>query len=137
MSDQVHDVMSAAYSNDVQKLRALIESGASPNLVHPVGGNSLLQAACAGNALDAMRYLLESGAEPDQHITQISRVSGHTICKDATALMYVQSIEAAKLLIEFGADPHIVDGDGKSPKDWAKSRDLAELEEFFANFKNL
>jgi ankyrin repeat protein len=128
--------MRAAAENDVTTLQKFVEGGTSPDLIHPISGHSLLQIACETNSLCSIEFLLKQGANPNKKFTRVSRVSGTAMCKDATALMYVESVEAAKLLIEAGAEVTLKDSYGKSAIDWAKEDGLVPLVSYYETLQN-
>lgn len=121
----------AVYENDIKSLeRELV--GVSPDLQDEQRGHTLLQAACEEDSIDAIRFLLELGADPNYRFTMVSRVSGQIICRDSVALMHAQSVDAAKLLIRFGADVSVTDGDGLSAIDWANRDSNKGLVEYLS-----
>ncbi|MBU2984049.1 ankyrin repeat domain-containing protein [Saccharophagus degradans] len=126
----------AAYKNDSNGLIQASRFGLDLNKGHPRSGHTPLQAACEVNALEAIETLLDKiCVDPNARFTKISRVDGHLICDNSTALMEVRSLEAAKLLVSFGADVSLEDNNGWSAEDWAEDRDLVEVKEFLSNQK--
>lgn len=98
-----NELFDAAYKNEVEKIRVAIGEGADPNAQHPRSGTIPLQLACQANALDAIRVLLDLGAKPGLRFTRVSRVDGRVFANHVP-LMYVESDQAAKLLVDAGAD---------------------------------
>jgi ankyrin repeat protein len=126
-----NEAFKAAYENNVAELKKEVDKGISINCVHPSGKSSLLQAACESDAIQVLQYLLELGADPNQRISKISRIDGRVILNNGVALMYAQSVEAAELLIEYGANIEIKDGDGNSVIEWAKEFENQDLVQYY------
>jgi ankyrin repeat protein len=59
------DIFSAAGWNQVDRLRALIEGGADPNVRHATDGRTPLHWAARKDACDAAELLLRSGSSPN------------------------------------------------------------------------
>ena len=138
MSIDVHysKLMNAAGTGDIGELKKYIEEGVSPDFVHPVGGNTILQLACQLDKIDSIKLLLKCGADPNKKITQISRIDGHLICKDAVALMFVTSVSAAELLITHGGSHKVTDGEGNSVRDWFIKHRETELVNYYDSLEN-
>ena len=128
--------MNAAGTGDIGELKKYIEEGVSPDFVHPVGGNTILQLACQLDKIDSIKLLLKCGADPNKKITQISRIDGHLICKDAVALMFVTSVSAAELLITHGGSHKVTDGEGNSVRDWFIKHRETELVNYYDSLEN-
>jgi ankyrin repeat protein len=69
-SKTVHRTLSqvAAYHGCVETLQYLLAKGASPNIVSPADGATLLHCACEGaspNCQDVIQLLLDAGADKD------------------------------------------------------------------------
>lgn len=97
-----NELFDAAWDNDVTAIRRAIANGADPNKQHPRAGTLPLQLACQNDATDAIKELLDAGARADAVFTRVSRVD-ERLFADHVPLMYVQSVAAAKLLIDAGA----------------------------------
>lgn len=128
-------IFKAAYENDIDTLKQAFEVGFSIQTPHPRSGHTPLQAACETNATKAIKLLLELGADPNGRFTKVSRVDGHVICNNSVPLLEVRSVEAAKILLENGADIKLTDGNGLSASDWATKRKLGELS-LYLNSRN-
>ena len=126
-----NEAFKAAYENNVADLKKEIDKGISVNCIHPLGKYSLLQAACESDAIQVLQYLLELGADPNQRISKISRIDGRVILDNGVALMYAQSVEAAKLLVEHGANIEIKDGKGNRVIDWAEEFENKDLVKYY------
>jgi ankyrin repeat protein len=98
----------------VPGIRAAIAGGEDPNGQHARAGTIPLQLACQGNALDAIRELLSAGADPSRKFNRLSRVDGRFFGAH-TPLMYVDSKEAAALLLDAGANLDARDAIGRTP----------------------
>ncbi len=132
MNDDENLLFNAAYGDDCSAIEAGVKNGLDPDFTHPRSGHTPLQAACETDSLGAIDTLLKLEANPNKKFTKVSRVDGRVICKDSVALMHVLSVAAAKLLIEFGADPAEKDGDGLTAVDWALKDNNDELVQFLS-----
>jgi len=108
------DIFEAAWKNDPEGILAAVANGADVNAQHVRAGSVPLQLACSADATAAIKALLECGANPSRVFTWISRVDGREH-RDKTPLMYVESCEAAQLLLNAGASVNAADGRGWTP----------------------
>ena len=122
------DLFKSAWENDVAALRAALAAGADPNEPHPRAGTLPLQLACDGNAIEAINVLLEAGARADVVFSPVSRVNSGFF-SNRTLLMYTQSVEAARRLLDAGtgARLEVADGKGWTALVWAAHRGSLEL----------
>lgn len=90
----------AAGEDDPKKVRALLALGASVETAS--SGGTALHEAVQDDALDVMRILLEAGADPN---TQDTDLWG--------PLWYTRTMEAVQMLLNAGADVHLVDEMGR------------------------
>src|SRR5262245_59975626 len=105
------DLFECAYENDVDGLHRALAAGAVANDAPPRAGTLPLQLACQGNAIAAVKALLDSGATAAAVLTRAPRVDGR-IFANHSPLMYAESVEAAKLLLDAGADLEVADERG-------------------------
>jgi ankyrin repeat protein len=108
----IDSIFKAASKNDSDALRKAIEGGIDPNIPHPKAGTLLLQTASRANAIESMKVLLDGGADPSRTTTRKSRVDGR-VFENHVALMYAASADAARILIEAGAQV-----EAKDEKHW-------------------
>jgi len=94
-SDGSIPLLLAASGGDVQSVALLLEHGANPSRVSPVGYTPLLMAATHGN-LKAMILLLDAGADPNQ--------STHAVMTPLAAAAAFGQEQAVLLLLARGAD---------------------------------
>lgn len=99
----MNDLFEAAYNNDATAIKVLIANGADPNAQHPRAGTIALQLACQANALEAIEALLSGGANADAVFSRMSPVDGRSF-GNHTPLMYTESVAAARLLVDAGAE---------------------------------
>ena len=138
MSDElnVNLPFNAAYKDDSEELIRAFRLGVDFSKCHPRSGHTPLQAACEVNALGAIKTLLEKiGVDPNARFTKVSRVDGHVICGNCTALMEVRSVEAASILLSFGADSSLLDENGLSASDYAEERGLLDVKDLLSRTK--
>lgn len=124
------DIYKAAFENDVRSLAESLARGADLNRPHARAGTLPLQLACQGNALDSIRFLLANGADSRLRFTRISRVDGR-VFRNHTPLLYAKSVEAARLLLDAGADIDAEDECGNSSLVWAILEGNVELVRFY------
>ena len=100
----------AIKKGDFSKAESLIKDGAEINLKDNAGWTPLHEAAANfnGKILDILKLLLENGASVNAKAN-----NGSTPLHDA--VMFLPD-ECVKFLLEKGADPDIVNDDGKTPR---------------------
>ena len=129
-------VAASSWREDAEKVRVLLEYNADVNAADDKGTTPLLAASHAGN-MEAVIVLAESGAE-----VNVTDPSDESSRFRMTPLMYVAKrsgilivmdeetgAEAAKVLLEHGADPNLRNADGLTARMLAvkiKNRDVAE-----------
>lgn len=111
-------LMAAAFNGQVESMKVLIDAGADVNLRVNQGVTPLM-AAC-GPYPAAVRLLLENGAE----------VNATDEIESFTALMYA-AVEGLSpivdILLEYGADPAMVDVDNDTAGNFARQRGFIAL----------
>jgi serine/threonine protein kinase/ankyrin repeat protein len=101
-------MMQRATEGDLYSVRASNVSGVPV----PFGpGRSVFQIWSPAHPQEMMRYLIEKGADVNAQTDRYGR-SGWSLLMEALS---AGSIDVARLLIEFGADPHARDSSGKNP----------------------
>jgi ankyrin repeat protein len=125
-------LMYAAFNGHSSLIDLLIRHGASVNHCD-INGHTALMMAASGPFPDAVRLLLYNQANPN-----ITDKEEHF-----TALMYAASegqLEAAKLLLEYKADPFLKDIDNDNALNFARMNQHADvaalLESFMAKSRN-
>ncbi len=128
-----NDAVDAISNNDVDRLRAILDEGLSPNSIHPISGTTLLQAACDMDSIHAIKCLIEKNVNVGMRFTMISRIDGHVICDNGVAIMHCQSVESAQLLIAAGADHRASDNKNQNSVDWARAFNNLDLVSYYEN----
>lgn len=109
----------AVYEQDVERVRALLQAGADPNLSNRYGSNPMQLAAEVGDAA-IIKLLLDAGADVDSPNPE-----------GQTALMLVArtgKVDAAELLVKKGADVNAVERwGGQTALMWASARRHPEM----------
>ena len=130
----------AAYRNYPEIIQLLIDAGADIDVKNKYGSSPLHRAASQGS-IDAMRILLQAGADPNARTktggTPFMGAVGHAFIpdwdegkefyEDYTAeerahekargeQSIIDSLAMLKLLLEYGADPHAVNHNGKNAR---------------------
>lgn len=130
-------LMLASRSGSLEAVRALIEGGADVNAVESFHGETALMWAAAQNHADVVRLLLEHGAEVDavskefkwEDLTQTG-VASYLPLGGLTALLHAareNGIDAARVLLEHGADPNAKNPIGIGPLRVALTNDHWDL----------
>jgi len=120
----IHDGSSILYyaimsKNPEPVVKLLLEAGADPN-VEDDESPPVLQYAIEFRNLAIIRYLLIAGANPNA----IGKQRGYTALTTRNI-----SAEITKLLLEAGADPNLMDGDGNFPLSYAvRNREILSAE---------
>jgi ankyrin repeat protein len=106
----------AAAQNDAANVRRLLAAGHSPDESGRGGVTALMSAARHG-AVDAMAALLDAGADPNRFDARdgVSPVAGANRWTPLLHAIHKQQPEAARLLLERGADPNLGAAHGLAP----------------------
>lgn len=91
------DLLYAAGCGDLNKVKAIVESGEDINKVDSMAGATSLHKACQGGHLDVVKYLVENGV----HINAVIAATGHTALMDA---IWFKEVECCKYLLDSDAD---------------------------------
>lgn len=121
------DLIYACQSQNIEKVRELLQARADPNIQNN-NGNTALMAACLRNNVDIVRELLQAGANPNirnnRGITALIRA-----CLD-------EYVEIVGELLQAGADPNIQDNIGNSALIYACDIGNIELIELLVSDMN-
>jgi len=101
--DQYPEIIKAAAFDDILRVRALLDSGTSPDTMGP-DGRTALRMAAAGNFYGVAYELLKRGAMPD--------ITNHTGRTPLMAACSCGNDEIVSLLLFYGANPDLFDIDG-------------------------
>lgn len=116
--------------SDLEKLTLLLEAGANVNAISAEGKSALLLAAAQKRALPSVKLLLRKGAQVNQQDK-----------RGGTALLMAArngDVETLQLLLERGADPHVIWKEGSvPPENGANALDLASYSQNAAAVKLL
>jgi len=117
-------LMLASRSGDLTAVEALLAHGADVNAVETFHGETALMWAAAGNHADVVRVLAEHGADLDAVSTEFTwddltqtGVSSYLPRGGLTALIHAareDAPDAARILLELGASPHVANPVGIS-----------------------
>lgn len=135
MKDDISRLFGSVFRNDANGVELCANENFDLDMINPASGETPLQAACEGNALASIEALLKLGADPNKRFTKISRVDGRVICSNSVALMHITSIEAASLLLRYGADTTIKDDSGLTATDWARHDSQFEIADYLESDK--
>ena len=113
------ELIDAAYFNDIDRVRELLDSGVNPNTKNNWGQTPLMLALYKGDT-EIVRLLLQHGADPNSK----NRDGGDTLLMDASRL---GRIDIVRLFLENGADPSITNNWGESAYDITRYRDIKNL----------
>ena len=110
----------AAYNNSPEIAKLLIEAGADVNATQYKDNTALSIAAWLGN-IEVARILLEAGANVNARTkygsTAFISAAKYNAPNFKGAKKLSRAFAMLKLLIEYGADPHAVDYNGKNARD--------------------
>eukprot|EP00392_Amoebophrya_sp_AT5.2_P008173 g8192.t1 len=100
-------LMNAAEIGDFKKVSELLAAGADVNFQNHKGCTPLHEATVAGSCV-TLGVLLRAGADPNVPTKEEQRTPLHKAC-------FHKFLDAAKLLLMFGANPFLKDVDGSRP----------------------
>jgi len=109
----------ASRNDNTEKVKALIEGGANPHVMHSDQYTILMRAAGKGN-LELCRWLVEN---TDININAQDK-DGDTALSES---IYHKHPDTFSYLFDQGADPYILNHDGKNVWDWAKKTEAAPI----------
>ncbi|CAG4999495.1 hypothetical protein DYBT9275_02241 [Dyadobacter sp. CECT 9275] len=120
--DSNHDapLVIAAYKGYNQIVKLLLEAGADVRAVDPGMKATALHAAAYAGRTEAARLLIEYHID----INKQGPYNGYTALHDA---IWQDNVEIVKLLLAANADLHLLSNDGKSPLDFARSKNRKEI----------
>ena len=122
--DRYDIVTIAAVANDVKTLRKALALGTrADNITSRYDGTALIAAAHLGH-VDPVKILIDAGA-PLDHVNNL----GWTALIEAIVLGDggPRHRTVAKLLLDAGADVHLPDANGRTPRDLAAARGYEEM----------
>ena len=112
-------IQTAAGDGDLEAVKRFIANGKSVN-DQDGNGYSALHAACSYGQVEVAKYLLDNGAEPCLRD------------EDGDSPLHMcESPECAKLLIEHGASPSDINGEGITCVRYAVEEQFDEMIEFY------
>jgi ankyrin repeat protein len=120
------DLLAAACDGDVLMIGKLLDVGVDPNAIDDQVGHSALYNATYTDHVVAMKALLDRGADPNLRLNYRSPIDGREE-RGVVALMYALSADAAKTLIQAGADLNATDEAGITPLMRAAHRANVEI----------
>jgi uncharacterized protein len=128
------ELCSAAFNGDLALVRKCLCQGASPDGTNRAGRTPLLS-AIENRQLEVIAFLLAQGADPNR-----SDSYGQTSLHLAVDVAFdgvnqtdePLSLEEAWHLLKSGASTNLLDGDGRTPLDWARGYGDTALTAFLA-----
>lgn len=119
-TNQDAPLVMAAYKGYENITRMLLEAGAEVGAVDPGMKATALHAASYAGRTEAAKVLLEYGID----LNKQGPYNGYTALHDA---IWQNNVEVVRVLLEAGADLTLKSHDGKTPLDFAKSKDHKEI----------
>ena len=119
-SNQDAPLVIAAYKGYSEIVKLLLESGADIRAVDPGMKATALHAAAYAGRTEAAKLLIEYNID----INKQGPYNGYTALHDA---VWQDNVEIVKLLLAANSDLSLLSNDGKSPLDFAKSKNRREI----------
>lgn len=94
-----------------------------------IGGSNVLHFAVVGGNVRTINFIIHSFLEKGLNIDSSNTYGEtplHWACKEGTP-------QIVELLLKYGADPSVVDGEGSTPLHWAVDYDLIEIAQVLIN----
>lgn len=110
----------AAYKGYEKITRMLLEAGADLGAVDPGMKATALHAASYAGRTEAAKVLIEYGID----LNKQGPYNGYTALHDA---IWQNNVEVVKVLLDAGADLSLKSHDGKTPLDFARSKNHKEI----------
>ncbi|XP_076057609.1 uncharacterized protein LOC143035041 isoform X9 [Oratosquilla oratoria] len=137
--DRVTPLHVASLAGKMDIVRYLVENGALVN-ANSIDNSTPLCDACAGGSVEVVQYLLDCGAQVNPplllstplHEAALRGAHANALKTHRTPLhliaMNSNSVDAASVLLEYGANIYLKDGLGRRPRDLSQpGSPLAEL----------
>jgi ankyrin repeat protein len=107
-------IINAAYMGDIEMLKLLLSTPHDKDYRDGLGGTALHVAIFSNsrNNLEVIKLLLENGFD----VNAISRYNGYT---PLHYCVWINNLDAARLLISYRADRNIRDNNGQTPQEKA------------------
>jgi len=117
-------IVASAAGHDAQ-IKYLLKHGADVNALHEESATALMYSAATGH-IEAVKILIGADAKID-----LKHTNGGTALQEVGASVSEKATEIAKLLLDKGADPTIVDKDGVTPLMSAASAGNCDIVDMF------
>lgn len=124
-------LMLATFNGNFELVKYLVENGANIHRKDCGGTNSLYIAFQIQNNLKIAKFLLEKGADPNDEIVNFRSLGRFTLLQAILGVTYIpfhRKREKVILLLNYGADPNVIDDKGRYLIDMLSSE--KEKEEF-------
>ncbi len=134
-------LMYAVASKCVECVQLLLSHGANPNFQTRVpshnpdvyGGHSTLMEASCSRSVEICKLLLDAGAQVNAQCESGWTALSWAVCRYQYKTTIFEYFDIIKILIDYGADPHINDNFGVSAFDTALEMNLNDVITLFQN----
>ena len=121
-----HAILNASYRGDEQMVREIIATGVNKDVRDSLGATALHVSLFQQNLI-VVKILLDNGFDPNARATK----TGNTPLHYAVS---INNVDAARMLIQYGAISTIKNNEGRTALDQAKAEGKNAMVQIFSRF---